>query len=169
MPNAAKAKHRVSARAKRIWDKLQNWYGDQMDQYGPFAPIDWCEAIDAMDDEVESRVMDEVRIKHRLYPPRFPQFDEIVARLRNPTGIDRVPSIFERLSDRMLRLHGAQMSAMQLARPMNFVRGTPISLVSRAEPIALVCDADPDADRPAYRVRVEDLILEGVELTTEGV
>lgn len=165
MPNAIdrKPSHHVSPRAKRVWDRLQSWYGESMDQYGPFAPKDWCEAIDQMDAELEKRVLDEVRMRHRLYPPRFPEFDAIVARCKGPKGNAREQSIVERLADLMMKRYGLQMSFEQCRHPLYYVYKNASSLIGEPEVIACVCRADSKAGKPEFRVNVEDLALEYID------
>lgn len=119
MPSA-KPKHRISARAKRMWDRLQNWYGDALDQYGPHAPEDWCESIDSLPDlEAERAVLAEIRANHPTFPPRFPEFDAICAHARSPRpGAVIGDSLHQRLCDYALRAH----SGLQAWKPWSYER-----------------------------------------------
>jgi hypothetical protein len=150
-------KHFTSARAKRVWDRLQNWYGDSLDQYGLAPPRDWCAAIDAMGSEViEERVMAEIRVEHPVYPPRFPQFDALVAKHCGERGT--APSVAARLIDYVLKHK----------ETTRWQRGMPWTLVGRVmgngiEITGVSVPACPQTGAQGYWVSERDLILDQVE------
>ena len=157
----AAPKYRISPRANRVWGKLQDWYGDALDQYGPFPPEDWCEVIDAASNEAERIAMSEIRAKHTAFPPRFPEFDAIFSRISRPQTVSG-PSIMERLIDFVIRTKpltrnqqrgwtfvGQEFDSPGLDGKMRHRHGVNITGIV----------IPPDGDSPGYRVMLADLDL----------
>jgi len=167
LPHPEAPSYRISTRAKRVWGKLQDWYGDALSQYGPFPPQDWCEVIDDLTNAaMERAALSEIRQKHLTFPPRFPEFESILARVGRPAVSG--PSMQDRLGDFVLK-HRSLTDA-QLRGPWTYLyRGHPGSagdpkdaLSKPSIDFAVVGVVIPaDGDRfPGYRVNVEDLQLE---------
>ena len=160
--------YRVSARAKRVWGKLQDWYGDALSQYGPFPPQDWCEVID---DELTNAAMEraalsEIRNKHVTFPPRFPEFAVILARAGRP--VLSGTCMQQRLCDFVLEhrtLTDAQLRApwTYLYRGGSGGAGDPKDPLTKPTidfaTVGVVIPADGEKN-PGYRVMAEDLALE---------
>jgi hypothetical protein len=138
-------KHRISDRAKRVWGKLQDWYGDKLEQFGPFPPQDWCDVIDTMDLMLERRVLPEIRQRHTTFPPTFPEFEALVKRLKAPAIAG--PSIVERLDEHVMRTR--RMTFMQTRQRTWLRRGGDI----------VGLEVPADGDTPGFRVMVNDLDL----------
>lgn len=161
MPEAPK--HTISPRAKRVWGRLGEWYGTKLaDQYGPFPPKDWCEAIDAADNSQIKRGLSKIRGEYLNWPPTFPQFEDAIKPVESngPTG----PSIAEQLVDYVLR--HKRLTATQLRMPWVHL-GTTFAAPGldgkmRAnhgvEFTGVVVPAD--GDHPGFRVMVADMSLE---------
>lgn len=69
----------ASARARRFWDKLGEWYGARLtDQYGIAPPSDWCEVIDRADNETLKGALTVIRRENVIHPPTLPQLDKAI-------------------------------------------------------------------------------------------
>jgi hypothetical protein len=172
LPHPEPPAYRMSARAKRVWGKLQDWYGDALSQYGPFPPQDWCEVIDDLPNVTAERAaLSEIRRKHVTFPPRFPEFESIVARASRP--VHTGSSMQERLC--AFVLEHRSLSVAQLRAPWSYLyRGHPGSAGDPKDGltkpsidfavIGVVIPADGD-HHPGYRVLAEDLALETFDTT----
>ena len=79
----------ISARARRVWDRLIGWYGTRVaDTYGEDPPRDWCRMIDRVNDNDVKRALSIVRTKHPSHPPTLPEFESA---LRPPAPQYRDP------------------------------------------------------------------------------
>lgn len=137
---------KVSARAKRFWDKLRDWYGTSLtDQYGMTPPADWCAVVDGATNDVMRAAMSEIRAKHVTFPPKFPEFDAIVSRLKRPAI--QQPSVAAQLADYVLRTK--KLSGYQLHMPWRYLHDAD----------GFVCGVEVPAyeDAPGYRVMVADM------------
>jgi hypothetical protein len=93
------ASAKPSARAKRVWDRLQDWYGVRLtEQFGPEPPKDWCDVVDRSDNEQVKRALSVVRSDYTNFPPTFMQFEKAFKPAVKPYG-QKVPSNAERLSN----------------------------------------------------------------------
>lgn len=67
--------HHVSARAKRVWKRLAEFYGARViEQFGALPPDPWCKVIEAYDDDAISRALINIQTSHLQYPPTLPEF-----------------------------------------------------------------------------------------------
>lgn len=160
-------KYRISPRAKRVWGKLQSWYGDALDQYGAFPPEDWCEVIDASTQQAEHAALAEMRKQHTTFPPRFPEFDALFTKAARPLAIDG-PTPQERLKEFVIA--NRTLTMRQLAMPWTFL-GQHFDAAPAHDPrhvwpgwgIRITGVVVPaDGDHPGYRVMLEDMQLEQV-------
>ena len=152
----------VSVRAKRLWEKLRDWYGTSLiDQYGDMPPSDWCEMIDGADNETVKAALAEIRSKHLTFPPRFPEVDSIFSKLERPSGGDVGPSMQDRLADYVLRNY--QLTPNQLRLPWTYIGETFDApgldgKVRRNHGVNITGVVIPaDGDAPGYRVMVVDM------------
>lgn len=138
---------KVSARSKRFWDKLRDWYGTSLtDQYGLTPPPDWCEIVDGASNEVMRAAMSEIRHKHVTFPPRLPEFDAIVMRLKRPT-FNSQPSTAALLAKFVLRTK--KLRGYQLHMPWRYLHD--------ADGFVVGVEIPPDGETPGYRVMVNDM------------
>jgi len=175
LPHPDAPSYRISPRSKRVWGRLSDWYGDALSQYGPFPPQDWCEVIDELPNAAAERAaLSEVRQKHLTFPPRFPEFESIVARAGRPTALTG-PSMQERLCDFVLR--NRTLSDAQRRAPWTYLyRGHPGCAGEPKDPLtkpsldyAVVGVVIPALGaQPGHRVMAEDLALELRDETTSN-
>lgn len=79
-----KPKPEISARAKRVWQRMREWYGVRVvDSFGETPPEDWCRVIDAADNSMVQRGLQLMRQRHLQHPPSLPQFEQLI---RPPAG-----------------------------------------------------------------------------------
>lgn len=158
--------YRISARAKRVWSKLQSWYGDALDQYGVWPPQDWCEVIDELANvAMERAALSEIRSKHLTFPPRFPEFESILLRVSRPATSGA--SMQERLCAFVLRHRSLTVTQLRLPwtylyRGYSGCAGDPKDALAKPgidfATVGVVVPAD--GKQPGYRVMVEDLALD---------
>lgn len=80
----------VSPRARRVWDRLTEWYGTRVaETYGPNPPRDWCRLVDRSNDFDVKRALNTIRTKHPSHPPTLPEFESA---LRRPAPVHREPA-----------------------------------------------------------------------------
>lgn len=141
--------HKVSARAKRVWQRFMEWYGARFaDQYGEIPSADWCQAIDeATNDEVKL-ALSKSRMQYLQYPPTLPQFEQLLKPARVLTG----PSMADRLCHFAMRQLGASLTPTQIREPWTYL-GSPNEGIT-----GVVIPADGDA--PSHRVMVADMHAE---------
>lgn len=93
------ASAKPSARAKRMWDRLQDWYGVRLtEQFGLEPPKDWCDVVDKSDNEQVKRALSVIRADYVNFPPTFMQFEKAFKPAVKPHG-QRGPTMAERLSN----------------------------------------------------------------------
>jgi hypothetical protein len=79
----------VSPRARRVWDRLTEWYGTRLaEMYGPNPPRDWRRLVDRSNDFDVRRALNTIRTKHPSHPPTLPEFESA---LRPPPPVHREP------------------------------------------------------------------------------
>lgn len=155
MPN-----YTISQRVRRFWKTFSDYYGADViaKHFGAIPTQDWCEAIDSiLTRDHMTRVLSDMRSKHTTFPPRFPEFDSIVARITRPQSVGHGPSVEDQLDAYVLK--HKQLTRPQLLRTYwtYLYRGNPRS-GEGLETTGLVIAAD--GDHPGYRVMVADLALE---------
>ena len=153
----------ISARAKRVWERLLGWYGTRLvEQYGEAPPPDWCDTVDQADNETVKRALDVIRSKYVAHPPTFPQFSEAFAPIKTEGG--RLPkNTSEILSEFVLRNYGSRLSPKQLRGPWTSIgkyfdaKDLTGKVVHNhgVEVTGIVIGAD--GDFPGYRVMVSDM------------
>lgn len=147
----------ITARVRGVWKKLADWYGADVitKNFGAFPPREWCEEIDAIKTRAQlDQVLGNMRMAHPTFPPRFPQFEAIVAKVVHPVSTDG-PSIQERLASYALRNH--RPTPHQLRSPWTYLfRGS--RSAGDFAITGVVIPADPVQGAPIL-VRVEDLQL----------
>jgi hypothetical protein len=134
-----------SPRARDFWKRLLSWYGSRLgDHYGLIPPPDWAAAVDDASSRALERALAEIRIECPVHPPTFPQFDAL---LRRHERSERAgPSVQEQLADFVV--NHRPLSRQQLRGPWTF-------LFRETECVGVY--VPPDAETPAFTVRVEDL------------
>lgn len=148
-PALPRRKHKPSARAQRVWDRLGDWYGARFaDQFGDIPSQDWCSIIDRVSNDDLVAVLMRVREEHVSFPPTLPEFAALVKELRVPRV--RKPSTQEQLATFVSRNY--QLTPAQMSRPWTFLyKACPGGAVITGVVI------DADGERPGYRVSVEDM------------
>lgn len=77
----------ITRRVHAVWKKLSDWYGADViaKNFGAIPPREWCEAIDGIASRQGlDQVLSEMRAKHVIFPPRFPEFEALLARAARP-------------------------------------------------------------------------------------
>jgi hypothetical protein len=155
----------ISARAKRVWQRLTEWYGSRFtEQYGESPPEDWCASIDHVDNETVKRGLAAIRSKYAAHPPTFPQFDEAMAPIRS-TGV-RTESITDQLCAFVAHKYGSGLTPSQMRGPWVYIgrQFDSVDLTQKltanhgVEITGVVIDADGDS--PGYRVTVDDMLAD---------
>lgn len=140
---ATKSRSETSARSKRLWDRLGQWYGSRLaEQYGSEPPKDWCEVVDAADNDTVTRVLSEIRNRHTTYPPTFPEFHALFAhakhqRAEGPSAVDIIEQHLQR-------------------RNLTFKQGRELTYIGSAGQITGVV-VPQDGDAPGFRLMLADL------------
>lgn len=156
--------HKPSPRAKRVWDRLHDWYGTRLtDTYGTVPPRDWCEVVDRTDNEQVQHALIAMRADYAAHPPTFPQFEKAFQPPPKPAGA-RGPSVAEQLS--MFIVRNYRLTPKQLRGPWKYLArefdapgpGGKMRERHGVEITGVVIPADGDA--PGYRVMVVDMQLE---------
>jgi hypothetical protein len=136
----------ASKRAEDLWKRLLSWYGARLgDQFGARPPADWCATVDDATPAVIERALADIKIKHPLHPPTYPQFAECVSRLSYAQV--RGPSDHERLHDFVVS-HRTLTRAQLLAH-------WHYRFIDNAHCVCV--DIPEDGDVPGFRVRLADL------------
>lgn len=147
----------ITRRARGVWKKFGDWYGADaiVKHFGKFPPREWCEAIDSIPSrDAMEKIFSDMRQKHVTFPPRFPEFDCIVAKhCRAKVSVDG-PTMQERLGDYVLR-HKA-MTRMQLRQPWTYVYRGPRS---ERDVVGVVIPQCWETGAEGFRVLVEDMQL----------
>jgi hypothetical protein len=154
----------ISARAKRVWQRLVEWYGVRLvEQYGESPPDDWCETVDAATDEAVKRGLSIIRAKYAAHPPTYPQFEEAMAPVKAAPSSGYKPNTCEKLSAYIMREHGMRMTPRQIRGPWTYIGRTFDAEDARGKMVkdhgyeitGVIIDAD--GDLPGYRVMVTDM------------
>lgn len=142
-------KHKPSARAQRVWDRLGDWYGARFaDQFGDQPSQDWSTVIDNTSNDDLVAVLVLVRQQHVTFPPTLPEFAALVKEVRAPRI--NAPSVAEQLAAFVSRSYA--LTPAQLRGPWTFLYGsTGGQLIVTGVVIA------SDGDHPGYRVSVDDM------------
>lgn len=158
---------KISARAKRLWLRLCEWYGARMrEQYGDAPPEDWAAVVDRSDNDAVKRALSIIRQNHVEHPPTFPQFEKA---FRPPavSHTDQAPTIQERLCEHAMKTlgmvkFGGRLTPKQVRLPWEYAykRRQWTDNISRsrdelAECVAVVIPADGDSC--GHRITVEDM------------
>lgn len=139
------AETQISARSKRFWKRLVEWYGVRVtEQYGELPPEDWCELVDESSNEIVKRALSLIRQRYVQYPPTLPQFEQCLA----PTRVVAGPSSADRLCAHVMRTIGTRLTEKQRAVPWTYL--------GSSDGIAGVVIPD-DGDSPGYRVMLADI------------
>lgn len=136
-----------SHRSKRLWDRLGQWYGSRLaEQYGAEPPQDWCEVVDAADNDTVTRALADIRVKHLTHPPTFPEFNSIVRKAKHAreTG----PSAIDVLEQHLQR------------RNLTFKQGRQLTYIGTLGQITGVV-VPQDGEYPGFRLMLSDLHREG--------
>lgn len=145
----SRRKHKPSARAQRVWDRLSDWYGVRFaDQYGDLPSQDWCTVIDNSTNDELVAVLVRVRQEHVTFPPTLPEFAALVKQVRTPRF--NVPSVAERLTAFVARTY--DLTPAQLRGPWTFMYR-----IAAGQLVVTGLIVDADGERPGYRVSVEDM------------
>lgn len=143
MPNA-----KISPRAKRVWERLMNWYGTRLaEQYGAVPTSDWCSVVDESDNDTVVKVLAQIREKHTTHPPTFPEFELLFRRAKSHAV--QGPSLASSLSDYVLRTQ--RLTDTQLRTPWMYTRNVDGNISG------VIVQADGAA--PAIRITVADMQL----------
>lgn len=152
----------ISRRSREVWKKFVEWYGpDNMMKIGLIPPRDYCASIDSIPTRgVMGRALSDVRSKHVTFPPRFPEFDAIVARLTKPLIPREGPPAHDLLTQYVLRRKALTRQQLRGAWTFLFRRG-------------------PDGERETTGVHVPDcwetgaagfrVMVEDMQLSTDEV
>jgi len=153
----------VSARAQRVWLRLNEWYGARMgEQYGPTPPPDWCRLVDRSTNAEMKRALLLIRTKHPSFPPTLPEFE---IALRPPPPVHRGPTedtVQEKLVKHAISHYA--LGAEQLIQHATFlyqrrqwtdVQGRPRDELADCVGVVFA----PAAGRPEIRIAVGDLGL----------
>jgi hypothetical protein len=155
----------VSARAKRVWQRLAEWYGSRfIEQYGEAPPEDWSATIDRADNETVKRGLAVIRSKHPAHPPTFPEFDQAMAPVRS-TGV-RTVSVTDQLCAFVMRRYGSRLTPTQVRGPWVYIGHTfdAVDLTQKLtadhgiEFTGVVIAAD--GEQPGYRITVNDMLAD---------
>lgn len=158
MPNPT-----VSVRAKRVWQRLIEWYGTRLaEQYGKAPPPDWCEVIDSVDNAIVRRGLTIIRSKYAAHPPTFPQFAEALA-LNKTEGGDKEPTVADNLARYVTHNYGDMLTPKQLRGPWTYIGKRFAAPNAKGETVekqgieitGVVIDADGDSR--GYRIMVTDM------------
>jgi hypothetical protein len=158
----------ISARAKRVWQRLVEWYGTRLiEQYGESPPEDWCEAVDTVDNEAVKRGLASIRSKYIAHPPTFPQFSEAFAPPRSFGS--QTKNTCELLTAFVMRTHGDRLTPRQIRGPWMYIGRTfdaedgakKVTKDHGYEITGVIIDQDGDSD--GLRVMVADMQLENLE------
>lgn len=165
------SKHHVSRRADGIWRTFARWYGADTiaKNFGPVPPQEWCDVIDQRirtRDQLE-RILADVRSQHPNFPPRFPQFEQIVDRVTvlHDQANEGGPTVAERLVDYALK--HKPLTPNQCRQPWRFIGQQfdapgvdgKIRRNHGIEITALEIPPDREAGAPGHLVKVEDMQL----------
>jgi hypothetical protein len=116
-----KPKPEISARAKRVWTRMREWYGVRVvDQYGETPPPDWCKAVDQADDRTVQRGLSLIRSRYVEHPPTLPQFEKV---MQPPEGSGvRGPNEAVQLCEYVMKTRGNALTPLQVRTSWTYAR-----------------------------------------------
>jgi hypothetical protein len=150
-----------SPRARRVWDRLQNWYGSRLtEQFGTEPPPDWCRVVDTHDNDEVKRALSVIQAEHQTHPPTFPQFEKAFkppVKHAAPRGL----SLLEKFSAWIVRNY--RLTPTQLRGPWTYLGRESDApdhtgkIVERhaVEITGVIIAADGDS--PGHRIMVVDM------------
>lgn len=155
--------HKPSIRAKKVWQRLIEWYGVRFaEQYGHEPTEDWCDVVDRTDNAQVARGMNLMRVKYIQHPPTFPQFAEAMSPVMPEKG-PHLTTVEERLAAFVVARYWSRLTERQQRGPWTYTgrffdspgvdgklrenHGTEITGVL----------IEADGDHPALRVNVLDM------------
>ncbi len=153
----------ITPRAKRVWQRLVEWYGTRIiEQYGDAPPEDWRSTIDGADNETIKRGLAIIRSKYLAHPPTLPQFGEAMAPSKKSKG-PREITVQEKLCAYISRDYADMLTPKQMRGPWTYIGkqfaapGADGKLIENhgVEITGVVIDAD--GDERGYRVMVADM------------
>lgn len=108
----------ISARAKKMWKRMTEWYGVRFTEtYGAEPPDDWRKAVDRNDNAAVIRGLAIIRKRYLEHPPTLPQFEQAL----NPVAAaDHRPSPGDLLCKFAMQKVGLRLSAKQISRPWDY-------------------------------------------------
>lgn len=137
----------ITPRAKRVWQRLIEWYGARIvEQYGESPPDDWRDVIDAADNDTVKRGLGLIRTRYVQHPPTLPQFDQAM----QPQVVAKGPTAGVRLVAFAVREYGRRMTPRQISQPWTHIGGA-----GGTDSTGLVIPADGDS--PGYRIMLADI------------
>lgn len=140
-------KPEISARAKKFWARMREWYGVRVvEQYGDTPPDDWRRIIDSTDNETVKRGLAIIRSRYFDHPPTFPQFEQA---MRPAAMVNQGPSPGDLLCAYVMKTYGSKLTAKQIREPWTYFG-------SAAGEIAGV-SIPADGDSPAVRATLLDV------------
>lgn len=120
--------HSPSPRAKRVWQRMVQWYGARVaEQYGDSPPIDWCRAVDGADDTTVQRALSLIKTRHLDHPPTLPQFEAV---MRPTEAATRGPTQNEQLVAYVMKSYGSRLTPKQIREPWDYARDRDGELVA---------------------------------------
>lgn len=155
----------ISKRARGVWKKFTQWYGGDViaKHFGEIPPQEWCEVIDSIRTRPQMEaILAEIRAKHVTFPPRFPEFEAIVA--QHAKALQRSgPLAQERIAAYVLSKYGSRLTPTQIRRPWTYIGRSFDAPTASGKMVAghgieisgVIVPADGDA--PGYRVMIDDV------------
>lgn len=137
----------LSARAKKTWRRLTEWYGIRfVEQYGKDPPEDWWRLIDKTDNDTIRRGLAIVRRRYLEFPPTLPQFEQA---MHPAISQPNTPSPADLLCKFIMTKYGARLTDKQIREPWTYfgTRGGEIAGVT----------IPADGERAGYRITVIDM------------
>ena len=152
------APDRNDRRARRVWARMLQWYGDRFsEQYGAEPNESWRSAIARASDDEVGGALTQVRSQYLAFPPTLPQFEAAIRAQRRP--VNEIP-ISTRLTEHVMdhfRMTDWQMRSWSFLqrRTEGFEEGRGPGI----EIVGVVIPADPQDPHkfPAVRFMAVDL------------
>lgn len=138
---------KVSVRAKKVWTRLKEWYGQRFaEQYGDVPPEDWRRLVDKTDNTAIARAMQIVRKRYLEFPPTLPQFEQAL----NPSVAEaKKPSPADLLCKWIMRHNSARLTDKQIRLPWDWF-GTPNGEIAGV-------NIPADGDHQGFRFTITDM------------
>jgi hypothetical protein len=137
----------ISARSKRVWQRLEEWYGARLlESYGKDIPHDWSRLVDGTDNETVKRGLSIIRNRYLDHPPTLPQFEQA---MRPAAAANHGPSPGDVLCAFVMKTYGSRLTAKQIRETWTYF-GT-----AAGEIAGVIVPADGDS--PAVRVTLLDV------------